>query len=85
MSVTTANLVKINSFESIKSTNAKVLIKREAFNPENTEHLQSYESFLKFGKWGGVQFYCEYPYATVPETVSRKFALHELSKRLSVT
>lgn len=58
------------------------LIRREEFNPKNKEHLKSYQNFLKTGNWGAVQFHCEFPYVTVPETVSRKFANYTLSKVL---
>lgn len=61
----------------------KALVRREPFDPKNKEHLKSYKSFLNGGNWGDVQFYCEFPYVTVPETVSRKFANHSLSELLS--
>ena len=55
-------------------------VRREEFNPKNKEHLKSYQKFLKTGNWGDVQFHCEFPYVTVPETVSRKFANYTLQK-----
>ncbi len=57
-------------------------VRREFFDPTNHEHLESYQTFLKTGNWGKVQFHEEFPYVTVPETVSRKFALHTLSQIL---
>jgi hypothetical protein len=55
-------------------------VRREEFNPKLKDHLKSYQNFLKTGNWGEVQFFCEFPYVTVPETVSRKFACHTLAK-----
>lgn len=58
-------------------------VRREEFDPENQEHLKSYNSFLSTGNWRNVYFFCEFPYVTVPETVSRKFAQFMLSEKLA--
>ena len=50
------------------------VIKRERFDPMNEEHLSSLKKYLSVGKWGDVQFYSEYPYATVRDTVLTKCA-----------
>jgi hypothetical protein len=60
----------------------KNMLKREEFDPTNRRHCESYKSFLTTGNWGPARFYCEFPYVTVPETVSRKFALETLNKIL---
>ena len=57
-------------------------VKRAEFNPKNKDHLRSYRQFLESGNWGDVLFFCEFPYVTVPETVSKKFAKYTLSKVL---
>jgi hypothetical protein len=57
-------------------------VHRERFNPIDEKHLKSYQKFLSTGNWDGVQFYCEFPYTTVPETVSRIFATHQLNSLL---
>jgi len=73
----------MNSDERFQSQILRAaMVRREEFDPKNKEHLKSYQKFLKSGNWGDVQFYCEFPYVTVPETVSRKFANHSLSKLL---
>jgi hypothetical protein len=53
-------------------------VKRENFNPKNKAHLESFKKFLSTGNWGKIQFYVEAPYVTVPETVLRKFCMHQL-------
>jgi len=53
-------------------------IKRENFNPKNKLHLESLKKFLATGNWGKIQFFVESPYVTVPETVIRKFCMHQL-------
>lgn len=60
-------------------------VRREEFDPNNLEHLESYYKFLTTGNWGEVQFYCEFPYVTVPETVLRKFAITQLETLLGLT
>ena len=55
-------------------------IRREVFNPKNKEHLRPFKKFLESGSWGDVQFFPEEPSVTVPETVFRKFSLHNLQK-----
>ncbi len=59
-------------------------ISRVAFDPSNREHLESARSFLKEGRWGNVQFLCEEPYRTVPETVIRKLTLNSIDKLLEL-
>lgn len=60
-------------------------VRREIFDPTNRDHMESYQNFLKTGNWGKVQFYEEFPYVTVPETVSRKFAMHALAEKLGTS
>lgn len=55
-------------------------VRRENFDPKNKEHRASLKKFLETGNWGDIQFYTEYPYVTVPETVLRKFALAMLTR-----
>ena len=88
MAITEPNLMcNINENEHYMSNVLfrKPPVRRELFDPENLEHLRSYESFLKTGRWGEVHFFCEHPHVTVPETVSRKFALHEIAKKLKAS
>lgn len=54
-------------------------VNRQFFDPTNEEHLHSYLRFLKEARWGAVQFHCENPYTSVPETVATKFALHHIA------
>jgi hypothetical protein len=61
---------------------AKFAIPRETFDPVNVEHLESYRLFLMTGRWGAKQFYIEYPFDTVIETITKKFCLHQLEKIL---
>ena len=53
----------------------KSLIRREHFDPANVEHLASFDTFIRTGNWGDVQFFAEAPYTEVPITVLTKFAL----------
>src|SRR5438046_1823824 len=55
---------------------------REMFDPTNTNHLYSYKRFLDTNNWGDIQFHVEYPYETVIETVTRRFAQHVLEQTL---
>ena len=55
-------------------------VRRESFDSNNKEHRASLKKFLETGNWGDVQFFTEYPYVTVPETVFRKFALAMLTR-----
>jgi len=50
------------------------VIKRDIFDPVNEEHLTSLKKYLTTGRWGDVQFYSEYPYTTVRDTVLTKYA-----------
>ena len=59
-------------------------VRREEFDPTNKEHLNSYLTYLKTGNWGSVQFFCEFPYVTVPETVLRKYAIYTLERQLGL-
>jgi hypothetical protein len=59
---------------------ATPLVPRTTFDPKNKEHRASLKKFLDTGSWGSIQFFPEEPYVTVPETVLRKFALHNLQK-----
>lgn len=54
------------------------LVNRETFDPTNPIHIESFETFLRTGNWGDVQFYAELPYIEVPMTVLTKFAMHHL-------
>ena len=58
---------------------SKPQVRRETFDPKNKEHRDSLKKFIETGNWGEVQFFAEYPYVTVPETVFRKFSLAMLS------
>ena len=68
-------------------------VNRAFFDPTNKKHLESFDTFLKTGNWGSVQFFCEQPYTDVPMTVLMKFAMHkqkvqrestlELTKRMA--
>ncbi len=59
---------------------SKPNVNREMFDPKNKEHRASLKKFIETGNWGDVQFFAEYPYVTVPETVFRKFALAMLTR-----
>lgn len=59
---------------------SKPQVRRETFDPKNKEHRASLKKFIETGNWGDVQFFAEYPYVTVPETVFRKFSLAMLSR-----
>lgn len=52
----------------------KHMINRQVFDPQNPEHLQSLDQFIRTGNWGTIQFYCEHPFTDVPMTVLMKFA-----------
>jgi hypothetical protein len=52
---------------------------RVQFDPSRQSHLDSFDSFLRTGNWGEIQFLCEAPYTDVPMTVLMKFALYEQS------
>ena len=54
---------------------------REIFDPLNPDHVRSYKSFLENGRWEQ-KFFCEFPHATVPETVHIKFALAHINNFL---
>ncbi len=56
---------------------------RVHFDPKNMTHLQSYQTFLNTGSWGDIVFHMEFPYDSVIETVTRKFANHVLEHVLS--
>jgi hypothetical protein len=56
---------------------------REHFDPGNRAHLESYNAFLRSGIWGEILFHQEFPYDSVIETVTRKFALNVLEHMLS--
>lgn len=56
-------------------------VKREHFDPDNKDHMNSLKKFLLTGNWGKVQFFVEPPYITVPETVMRKFCMHNLKSK----
>ncbi len=58
----------------------KPIVRRESFDPKNKEHRSSLKKFIETGNWGDVQFFAEYPYITVPETVFRKFSLAMLTR-----
>lgn len=49
-------------------------MRREEFDSNNRDHLESLRTWLISGNWGDVQFYCEAPCLNVPETVLRKMA-----------
>lgn len=55
-------------------------VRRENFDPKNKEHKASLKKFIETGNWGDVQFFAEYPYVTVPETVLRKFSMAMLTR-----
>ena len=55
-------------------------VRRESFDSKNKEHRASLKKFIETGNWGDVQFFAEYPYVTVPETVFRKFTLAMLTR-----
>ena len=55
-------------------------VRRESFDSKNKEHRASLKKFIETGNWGDVQFFAEYPYVTVPETVLRKFSLAMLTR-----
>lgn len=57
-------------------------VKREMFDPSNTQHLKSYQTFLNTGNWGETQFFTEFPFVTVPGTVGDKFAKYALTRIL---
>jgi len=57
---------------------------RVHFDPTIQSHLQSYKTFLDTGAWGTVVFHMEFPYDSVIETVTRKFANHVLEHMLSI-
>lgn len=59
------------------ATLRRPVVERHFFDPTNTQHLRSLDTFLKTGNWGDVQFYPELPFVEVPITVLTKFALHE--------
>ena len=67
-----------------RNTGSRVLntpmVRREPFDPNNNEHRDSLKKFIETGNWGEVQFFAEYPYVTVPETVFRKFSLAMLAR-----
>src|SRR5271154_6799962 len=56
---------------------------REHFDPSDRKHLESYRTFLTTGSWGNILFHQEYPYDSVIETVTRKFAIDVLNHMLS--
>ena len=56
---------------------------REHFDPGLRRHIQSYKTFLDTGAWGDTLFHQEFPYDSVVETVTRKFALDVLNHMLS--
>lgn len=58
-------------------------VRREEFDPCNIEHMESYKNFLVTGNWTKVQFFCEYPCKTVPETVHKKFALAHIDNYIA--
>ena len=53
-------------------------VRREPFDPENREHQLSLKNFISTGNWKDVQFFAEFPYITVPETVTRKMVMYTL-------
>jgi hypothetical protein len=55
-------------------------VKREIFNPTNTQHIDSLRKFITTGNWGDIQFFAEHPYTDVPSCVMRKFAQYQLSQ-----
>jgi hypothetical protein len=59
-------------------------IRREDFDPRNSEHRDSLRTFIETGKWGDVQFYAEYPYLSVPEMVLRRMVIHALQNDTQV-
>lgn len=80
---TSPNLVVPTDLDPTSQTRKRAgLVRREMFDPLNKEHLTSYKNFLITGNWGVVQFFCESPYITVPETVHVKFALRHIEDYL---
>lgn len=78
-------------FDSILTSSLKHSLKsygptisRVPFDPSNREHLESARSFLKEGRWGNVQFLCEEPYRTVPETVIHKLSLNSIDRLIEI-
>ena len=53
-------------------------INRVLFDPANPAHLKSFESFLRTGNWGEIQFIAEPPYTDVPMYVLMTFAKYKL-------
>lgn len=51
---------------------------RVFFNPENQQHVDSLQHYLRTGNWGRFQFFCEAPFTNVPMTVLSIFAQYEL-------
>lgn len=78
-------------FDSILTSSLKHSLKsygptisRVPFDPTNKEHLASARLFLTEGKWGNVQFLCEEPYRTVPETVIHKLSIRSIDRLLEL-
>jgi hypothetical protein len=58
-------------------------LKREKFDPANSEHRQVYADFLVTGRWNGRSFFIETPAITVPRTCERKLVDHFLKQELA--
>lgn len=70
--------VDSSDFLNNSSILASAAVSRAIFDPANPEHLDSVRSFLDTGKWGKIQFRCEFPFTDVPTTVLTKFATHQI-------
>lgn len=55
----------------------RAFVQRETFDPTNAAHLESFDTFIKTGNWGDIQFYVELPYNEVPMTVLMKYVEHQ--------
>jgi hypothetical protein len=64
--------------ENTVLTKPREPVARTTFDPNNKKHQESLKTFLATGNWGGIQFYVEEPYTTVPMTVLTKFAKAKL-------
>lgn len=53
--------------------NRTEIVNRVKFDPDNAEHVESFKNFVKTGNWGNIQFFEEFPFTTVPATVTHRY------------
>lgn len=75
---------QVLSNRAIATSLRAVSVRRETFDPTNSEHVESFRRFIETGTWGEVKFHVEVPFTEVPATVMMKFAAHALKVPMAV-